>query len=68
MSTAQKYDVKNRAQRKIIERRSHLENKHCSMNLMRVKYTKDRTEWWLGVCIHVDRRKQGDLLVLLRKS
>lgn len=29
---------------------------------------KDRTEWWLGLCIHVDRKKQGDLLVLLRKS
>lgn len=35
---------------------------------MRVKYMKDRTEWWLGLCIRVDRKKQGDLLVLLRKS
>lgn len=39
--------------------RRDLKNKYYSVKLTKVKYMKGRTGWWLGLCVCVDKVKQG---------
>lgn len=58
MSVPQKYDGKNKVQRKVTKMRRDLKNKYCSVKLMKVKYMKGRTVWWLGLCVCVNKMKR----------
>lgn len=58
MSVPQKYDGKNKVQRKVTKMRRVLKNKYCSVKLMKVKYMKGRTVWWLGLCVCVNKMKR----------